>query len=167
MTLEEEAEKFRDELAEMLNFDWRVRGGEKDKSTRRHLLVAFMYEAYQGQIGMRDIALMCGYRAKQRHVMVQYAVGKIKDLVSIGDKDVLPLYKQLRTVLREFNFEATKEEVPPELKTVRFDLFLKQWQYDLLKKQANKDGDSMSGIIRGLINEKYEYKIESEPITTA
>lgn len=163
MTIKEEAEQFRDELAEMLNFDWRVRGRSGSTPSKRHLLAAFMHEAYKGRISIKEIGAMCGYGAKNQHTMVLYAAQKIKDFVSVNDREIMPFYKQLRTVYRNFNF-ATFE---PEEEMVHYTHHLYRSQHERIKADAKKCGVSMASIVRDAINVYYEDQLEKPPMTTA
>ena len=154
-----EAEKFRDELADMLNFDWRIRGRSGDTPRKRQLLAAFMHEAYFGKIALRDIALLCGYRSRERHSMVLYSVDKIRDFVSIGDKEIMPFYKQLKTVYRNFDFMEYK----PEEEMVTYTHHLYRSQHERVKADAKKRNVSMASIVREALDVYYEDQLEKLP----
>lgn len=140
-----EAERFRDRLADALNIpNWRVRGRSGDMATRRQIMCAFIHEAYAGKISLNDIATMCGYASRSRHTLVLYAVKKITDFISTGDRIATPLYKQARGVYRTFEF--TEKPTKTETKRVSFcTLTVEQRRY--IEGEAAKRQVSMSQVI--------------------
>ena len=146
----EEAERFRDELADVLNFqDWRTRGRSGEAPTRRQILSAFMYEAYNGKISVSKIAHLCGYRSKQRHTMIFYGVNKVKSLLSINDKKTVPLYRQARKVFREFEFKAEPEK---KREFLTKSVYISPKQMKWIEGRTIETGLNFSEYIRKLID---------------
>lgn len=154
MTLQEESELFRDEIAEILNLDWKERGrGGIGTAARRQILSAFLYEAYSGLIPLKQIGTLCGYVSRGRHTMILHNVRVVNDALSVRDKTVTPLYLQAKTVFRAFKFN----EYEP-IKKERYRQFSIQIPVEQFKKLSSEAVDrdvSLSGVIRNSLDQYF------------
>lgn len=145
-----EAQRFRDELAEVLNLqDWRHRGRwNTEKSIRRQIMSSFLLVAYTGRISLKDIGTLSGYSSKNRHASVKYNEKTLMNAISIEDPRVMPLYKQARTVYRNFEFVAEPEE--PK-KFTRICTTLDPWQKEWLTELGSTKYDSLTKALNEMI----------------